>query len=399
MRHFLLSHNTRDFLLILDKTILSTIILTVITSTGFVNVYADEIIAVTLDLQTILLDVDEVIPLLNTNNIANMSKVTVSATLPCNSSNVPSLTISAGVLGNTSDVIDSSSDYQSLRGPFDTCYFEDTIDISNNTVPALNRVFLINDGSSSVLTSLGTTVTLTGIFEDSSTIPSQTIVCASGADFCEDFSGYASQVEADASWLPTHSIDASVNLTNQTLNFDFQQDGVISTIYHDLGSTLDDTQFVLRYVVHFNTLTEGSFNKWHFWLSSVTEDNADTSTQSGTNVLGWVYKHRATAATGIGHVAGGGIAATSETGWEDDKLSINTDYYVEFKRTSATAASVTVRTGNHTGTTVMEDMQTIASGIQDLRYLKLDQTATNDDGVAAGYVDDIEIWDGVSSVP
>ena len=96
----------------------------------FPGVYADEIISITIDLQTILLDGGEVIPLLNTNNIANMSKITISATLPCNSSNVPDLKIIAGVLGNTTDVIDSSSDYVSLRGPFDTCLFEDTIDLT-----------------------------------------------------------------------------------------------------------------------------------------------------------------------------------------------------------------------------------------------------------------------------
>lgn len=127
----------------------------------------DEIIAITLDLQTILLDADEVIPLLNTNNIANMSKVTVSATLPCNSSNVPDLKITGGVLGNTTDIISTSGDYVSLRGPFDTCLFEGTIDVSSAPVPALNRIFLINDGTSSVLTNLGTTITLTGIFTNS----------------------------------------------------------------------------------------------------------------------------------------------------------------------------------------------------------------------------------------
>lgn len=146
-------------LLVIPLLALSTIFVTL------PNVQA-EIVTVSLDLQTILLDSDEVIPLLNTNNISNMSKVTVSATLPCNSSNVPSLKITGGVLGNTTDIISSSGDYVSLRGPFDTCLFEDTVDISNATVPALNRIFLTNDGISSVLTNLGTTVTITGIFAD-----------------------------------------------------------------------------------------------------------------------------------------------------------------------------------------------------------------------------------------
>lgn len=142
----------------------------------FPGVYADEIISITIDLQTILLDGGEIIPLLNTNNIANMSKITLSATLPCNSSNVPDLKIIVGVLGNTTDVIDSSSDYASLRGPFDTCYFEDTVNIDTASVPALNRIFLKNDGASSVLTGLGATVSITGIISTNSTATSSTII-------------------------------------------------------------------------------------------------------------------------------------------------------------------------------------------------------------------------------
>ena len=161
--------------------------LTVMISFGFTYAYADEIVAVTVDLQTILLDADEVIPLLNTNNIANMSKVTVSATLPCNSSDVPSLKIIGGILGNTTDIISSSDDYVDLRGPFDTCLFEDTLDVSNSTIPALNRIFLQNDGTDSVLTSLGTTVTLTGIISENNTQSSPET--NSTTYFSEDFTG------------------------------------------------------------------------------------------------------------------------------------------------------------------------------------------------------------------
>jgi hypothetical protein len=52
--------------------------------------------------------------LLGTKSVGNMTKLQVSATLPCDGSHVPKLKIIAGSLGNLTGVIDSSSDYGRL---------------------------------------------------------------------------------------------------------------------------------------------------------------------------------------------------------------------------------------------------------------------------------------------
>lgn len=134
---------------------------------GFTDVYA-EVVSLTVDVQTILLEPGQVIPLLDTKSVGNMSKLQVSATLPCDGSHVPKLKIIAGSLGNLTDVIDSSSDYGSMTGPFGTCFFSDMISPKSN-LPILNKVFLKNDGSSSIITNLGSVITISGIIGNQTT--------------------------------------------------------------------------------------------------------------------------------------------------------------------------------------------------------------------------------------
>lgn len=139
--------------------VLISVAFSITTILSLPHVYAD-VVSVTVDLQTILLEPNQIIPLLDTKSVGNMSKLQISATLPCESNNTPKLKIFAGALGELVSVIDSSSDYKNLRGPFNTCYYEDTISPSSN-LPVLNKVFLNNSGSSSVVTNLGSVVTLT----------------------------------------------------------------------------------------------------------------------------------------------------------------------------------------------------------------------------------------------
>ncbi len=146
----------RKSIIALISTVFSFVIIL-----SFSNAYAQEIVSITIDLQTILLEPNQVIPLLDTKSVGNMTKLQISATLPCESNNTPKLKIFAGVLGNLVSVIDSSSDYKNLRGPFDTCYYEGTISPSSS-LSTINKVFLNNTGSSSVVTNLGSIITLTG---------------------------------------------------------------------------------------------------------------------------------------------------------------------------------------------------------------------------------------------
>ncbi len=132
----------------------------------FSNVYA-ETVSITTQISPITILFDEFISLLDTSVTGNLTSVSVTANLPCDSSNTPLLTIVAGILGDTTNIIDSSSDFIG-NGPRDTCVFRDNItNVTAANIPAINSVFLNHTGSSPVHIPQGVMVTLSGVFGNS----------------------------------------------------------------------------------------------------------------------------------------------------------------------------------------------------------------------------------------
>ncbi len=365
----------------------------------FPGVYADEIVTITIDLQTILLDADEVIPLLNTNNIANMSKITISATLPCNSSNVPDLKITAGVLGNTTDVIESSSDYASLRGPFDTCYFEDTVDIDTASVPALNRIFLKNDGTSSVLTGLGTTVTLTGIFVNSTSITEP--APESSPDWTEDFTDCTSTTDCDGAGEYSMGAGNSIDITNDRLII--QQASTSLGFTKDMqdadalgsGNNVDDDDWVLR--LHGWKTTSFTWNTAMTHSVGFSDQSPAVIYSGAGDAFGFNSFDRTTANNGILKIASRDNGTDVRTGTEfATDLGTNT-YYVEMIRSNGTDFTITFYQNSDFTNIFNQQTGTITGDPTNLRYFTLN--AQTFGGTHVTQIDKVEFWNGVSSVP
>ncbi len=145
----------------------------------FPGVYA-ETVSITTSISPITILFDEFISLLDTSVTGNLTSVSVTANLPCDSNNTPLLTIVAGILGDTTNIIDSSSDFIG-NGPRDTCIFRDNItNVTAANIPAINSVFLNHTGSSPVHIPQGVMVTLSGVFGNPTTEPISSGIVATG---------------------------------------------------------------------------------------------------------------------------------------------------------------------------------------------------------------------------
>ncbi|MBI3259278.1 MAG: hypothetical protein HYZ54_07390, partial [Ignavibacteriae bacterium] len=336
---------------------------------------------------------NELIPLLDTSSIGNLTSVSVTANLPCDTSNVPKIKIIAGILGNTTNVIDSSSDYTNSKGPRDTCVFTDSItNITEAGIPAINRIFVKNTGSSPVHIPEGVMVTLSGVFGQETTTPSM----PSQPDFTDDFSS--------DQW--THS-SGFTSVSSGVFNYDADMGDQVEEAYRDinseLGGNLSDTAFVIRFKLNTANLSQGSTNQQNLVFIGASSVNTDTLTSHDGIFL--LLKLRG---TGIGSnldyalVDTDGASPKSQIGSEDAVFTHNLTtetVYVEMKRTSATAYSIELFSDASFTTSIESQTGTVAS-TQSLRYLFVGVSEDSQTGqVLDGTIDDMQVWNGVTSPP
>ena len=183
-----------------------------------------------------------------------------------------------------------------------------------------------------------------------------------------------------------------VDTSTERLDFDIRRDGSNDKIYYDLGSALSNTAWVIRFklVMIAKSYTSGSGIVGFFGMSSVTGDALTTQ-----DFLG-LRKHiddNDTSATINNTIVSDG--AGSSLG----NPTSGTQYH-EMKRTSATSWTNSVySTSDYSGTPDATHTLTISSGIQGLQYFNItNYDSGSGSGTMTGYIDDLEIYDGITSV-
>ncbi len=375
---------------------LTSVAFSIIAILSIHDVYA-EVVSLTVDVQTILLEPGQVIPLLDTKSVGNMTKLQVSATLPCDASNVPKLKIFAGALGKLVSVIDSSSDYKNFRGPFNTCYYEDTIAPSSN-VPVINKVFLNNTGSSSVVTNLGSIVTLTAA------VSNATSVGGSQPTFSTDFTE-CTTTACDGKWLLQDSQQIFVNTNNNYLSTHIEQQNTNDAASLDLGSTLAN-KFVFRTYVNYTTVNTGTSPSTETGLIHISNRNSATPSDTGPgdhlgwNIASWSQYKRIYAAVGDFKVHEDGTIFVQ---YADNSFAANQDYCYEIVRDgSANNVKLTIYNDqNCTDVFRTTTISTAGMSIDDLRYVWIGnrQNLNTSDNEFDFQVKWVKVWNGVTSVP
>ena len=191
----------------------------------------------------------------------------------------------------------------------------------------------------------------------------------------EPYSGSINRLFFDMDYTSVESTSGTLDLANASL----------------LGSNVSDTKWVMRFRINFSNLSSDGT----IWVG--LSDNAGAS-----NVAQRFVGCRLKADSGFSCGADNGGAAmttTNATNGGSTSISTSTDYYVTVERKSETLNTSTIRTGSHTGTVLgTGDDTSISSSQDDLRYWKVMNHLASGGGNVRGYLYDLEIYDGISSV-
>jgi len=201
--------------------------------------------------------------------------------------------------------------------------------------------------------------------------------------FEDDFS-------SDKGWL---SQDSGNSVTGGSLVFKGVVDSTNDAISYDLGTALSDTNWICRFKLNFTTLTSGSGYKTYFGISSASSATA----QNGTHDFIGMSVRKQNNTLGSHDVDGGAIPDGAEnTGGLT--YATGTDYYFEIIRLSSTTYEIR-RYSDSTYSTISQTVTgTCGSTVTGLQYFGIWNHIVSAGDVHAGTLDDLKIYDGVTSI-
>ena len=206
--------------------------------------------------------------------------------------------------------------------------------------------------------------------------------------FLDNFKG------SDA-WSDADSAKIGVNTTTDVLDITFVADSTNDSCSYDLTST-SDTAWVLRFKVNYSSFAGTAIRHW-YGLSSHDSASSHSTAQDfiGLMCIG----------TGVTNNQGcqDTDGATLPTGtWDDSTatltLAITTDYYVQIKRTSATAYNVSIFSDPNYSVSLASWSGTCASTTQTLRYIVFRNENDVRTSSVVGTIDNIRFYNGVTSI-
>jgi len=201
--------------------------------------------------------------------------------------------------------------------------------------------------------------------------------------FSDDYTTYADQASADAVWVPSVST-LRVNTTND--NVDFTNGS--TSCYYDLGtSNVSDSSWILRCKVTLSTVGTGDGLLWVILSNNSSGNQYTAQTFAGTFLYDDGNNTYANSGINVSPASGTNYAATGIS------PSVTT-YYIQITRTS-TLLTVNYYSNSGFSTLLGTASVTITASVTGLRYIKF---LTGNTGQMIGTIDDIQFWNGVSSV-
>jgi hypothetical protein len=198
---------------------------------------------------------------------------------------------------------------------------------------------------------------------------------------------YETDFSSSTGWVTSDSTYINVNTTTEKIDWDLKNDNTDDHITYNLGTALSDTLWVFRCTFRFSTASGTA----QFFAGMSSTGGAQNTTQDfiGTCILTGDNQFRSVDSDGATiPVVGDNLASYS---WAS-----NTDYFLEIKRTSATAYSCTVRTGSHAGSTVATASGTCTSTTVGLQYILFANRVDSNGGSPDLTIDDMKIYNGVT---
>ena len=227
----------------------------------------------------------------------------------------------------------------------------------------------------------------------------------SGAELDDDFSSYANQSSADTAWASSDTAKCRVNITDNDIDFNSTEDDSNDCIVYDLGSALSNTKWLCRFKFNISTADNSGLapgqDRHQVSIGMFDKDQTapyNTSPAKAGIMLQLHLDRDGTDRTYFSRqVSANNLDGAGQSGWSG--FSTGTDYYCEIKRTSSTNATMTIRTGSHSGSTALGTPRTLTncSGVDDLRYFGIRCSQWGYGGQITGIVDDVQVWDDTNT--
>ncbi len=344
-----------------------------------------EIYTETFGLPETFLRTDEIFMLFDTTNIANMSKVTVTANLPCSSSDEPRFKVAVGTLSNSTNIIDSSVQSLNYAGPGGSCTYSGTVKAADENI-TIQRVWLTpNNGTHNAHTFFGNLVTLTALLDDGNAAS----VPTSSADFEDNF-------DTD-DWIDQDSAKNGVNTSTQQIDINLISDSSNDSMHYALTDVSDSQWIVQIKNINFDTLVQGGDNAFWIGLDSLPSANARIGTHDfiGISLDNRVGNEKLR----LHDYDGASLGTTGETNF-NNVWAVDTQYCLEFGRDSTTAYHATLYSDSNCSVQINTMSGTVASTVVNTDYLVIRNVdASTVTGSFVGELDNISFWNGISSVP
>ena len=206
------------------------------------------------------------------------------------------------------------------------------------------------------------------------------------ADYEEDMSD-------TTGWTFAHSGNNGVS--NGVLNYNIKRDGSDDCASYDLGSTLSDTQFIIRYSREVTANSHSSGSNCIAFVGIGSNAGGQNTSQDfiGFNWAsndndGATYKDNTT------------LVANAVGGWAENWKETSGKKYYEIKRTSTTNVVFTVYNDSDFTDVYQTTSATIPSTITGLRYFKVANWHSSGSGscTSTGYFDDLKVYDDITSI-
>lgn len=240
----------------------------------------------------------------------------------------------------------------------------------------------------------GSSRTLTGTL-DNLVISDELIGDTEGAVTIQDnFSSYPDQSSADLAWVPQDSSKNRVNIVTDVLDLNILRDNTNDAISHDLGSTVSDSNWVLRFKLKIDTLSQQALQtQGYFGLFDQDGIAGEETVQSGIGVVLTCFtgtlNYRLFSAENQLIPSGSSTIFTHA-------LAVET-VYVEIKRTSLTSYVVNLYSDADFSTLIESQQGITSSGVNDLRFIGMkNNMSMTVSSFILGSMDNVEVYDGVS---
>lgn len=201
-------------------------------------------------------------------------------------------------------------------------------------------------------------------------------------------------------WLAQDISQNLVDGVNKTIDVNCIVDATNDNMSYDLGYNLSDIAWVMRFHFDLTVTTHTSGNDKHFMIGMSDKDSTvDSNTARNWIGLSWLdtsIGNQIQSKTCLDSI----VLGSSDTRITFDHAPVVQTYYGEIARTSATTAEFRVYSDS-TYVTLIEEIRdnNIQSGINSLRYISvLNSNAASAVGSIEGTINNIEIWNGFSSV-